>query len=100
LTIIVRPQKHVDVARSDDDLAVAIQRNSSNIGDVQSLLVLPTEEWRRDNVVTGDDGRLGGLGVCTSSGEMKMLITLFTKLKAYFKYKRLTDYLLYTLDSI
>ena len=37
-----------------DDWAVAIQRKSSNVGDVPqnfpSLLVLPTKEWQRDNM--------------------------------------------------
>jgi len=55
-----------------------------------SLLVLPTEEWQQDNrhcsVVTGDEGRLGGLDVCLClHRETKMLITLLAKLKAYFK---------------
>jgi len=53
-----------------------------------SLLVLPTEEWQRENVkpsvVIGDKGRLGNSNVCLRLQETtKMLITLFTKLKAY-----------------
>jgi len=54
------------------------------------------EEWQRGNVqsslVTGDEGRLGNLYVCLClQGAMKTLITMFTKLKAYFK-KRFTGY--------
>jgi len=38
------------------------------------------------SVVTGDEGRLGGLDVCLHlQGETKTLTTLFAKLKAYFK---------------
>jgi len=39
--------------KSHKDLAVAIRRNSSNSG----LLVLPTEEWQRDNIFSGDRRR-------------------------------------------
>jgi len=90
----------MEVLKSHDDLAIAIQRKSSNIGhalwEFSSLLVLPTEEWQQDNVqssvVTGDEGRLGDSYMCLSpQGAMKMLITctctitLFAKPKAYFK---------------
>jgi len=54
LVSTIRPHNHVDAAKSCDDLPVAIQRNSINIGmyheNFPSLLVLPTEELQRDNV--------------------------------------------------
>ena len=60
-------------SESHDDLAVAIWRNSSNIGHVpressKSAGTVPTEVWQRDNVqlsvVTGDEGRLGNSYMC------------------------------------
>ena len=55
--------------------------------NLESLLVLPTEEWQQDNVqlsvVTGDEGKVGNSYVCLRlQGRTK---ALFTKLKAYFK---------------
>jgi len=58
---------NVDAVKSHDDLAVAIRRNSSNVGhapqESYEVCWYPTEEWQRNNVqltvVTGDKGRLG-----------------------------------------
>ena len=42
----------------------------------------------QSSVVTGDKGRLGNSNVCLRlQGTTKMLITLFTKLKAYLSFK-------------
>ena len=58
-----------------------------------SLLVLPTEEWQRDNVhcqasvMTGDKGRLGGLDTCLCpQGKQKrwLLCSLSYKLQSSF----------------
>ena len=49
LVSTIRPHKRVDTVESHDDLAIDIQRNSSNVGHAPifpSLLVLPTEDWQ------------------------------------------------------
>lgn len=54
LVLTIHPTKHVDAMKSHHDLAVAIQRNSSNNGHApqESLQVC----W-----ILGDEGRLGNL---------------------------------------
>jgi len=86
------PPQTCEYGESHDDLAVAIQRNSSNIVPApqessKSAGTLPSEALQRDNMqssaVTGDKGRLGNLYMCPHlHGTMKTLITLSAKLKA------------------
>ena len=98
------PHKCADVVKSHDDLAVAIQRNSNNIGHapressqvcLNFLQKSGSEKTCSHSVVTGDEGRLGNLYVCLClQGTTK---TLFAELKAYFKNVLQTIYrLLYT----
>ena len=78
--------------KSHDNLAVAIQRNSNNIGHapqessqvcLKFLQKSGSEITCSHSVVTGDEGRLGNSYVCLClQGTMK---TLFAKPKAYFK---------------
>jgi len=86
------PDKRADVVKSHDDVVVAIQRNSNNIGYapressqvfLNFLQKSGSEITCSHSVVTGDEGRLGNSYVCLClQGTTK---TLFAKLKTYFK---------------
>ena len=87
------PHKHVDVAKSQDDLAVATyleeqqQHWSCTMRIFPSLLVLHTEEWQQDNVhcqlsvVNGDrrqreTGCFGRVCLCLQGEQKPCMITL------------------------
>ena len=98
------PHKCADVVKLHDDLVVAIQRNSNNIGHtpressqvcLNFLQKSGSEKMCSHSVVTGDEGRLGNLYVCLClQGTTK---TPFAELKAYFKKVLQTIYRLHNI---